>query len=105
MLLSHWQEDRRFGEPWSDLMEIALPDITSLSAPELCGSDRLATHYFILDGFKKAMVAVMKDEEQHNGSRNFRGDFKNMSHLLGKVLQGTRELVSSGGLGRECRAS
>ncbi|XP_038046471.1 uncharacterized protein LOC119720726 [Patiria miniata] len=91
-------EEERFGIALSELMEVPLPDITSLSTPDLCEADRLATHYFILDGFKKAMVAVIKDEEQHNGSRNFREDFKSMSRLLGKVLQGTRDLVCSNGL-------
>ncbi|XP_022080792.1 uncharacterized protein LOC110973892 [Acanthaster planci] len=91
-------EEERFGEPLYPLMEVSLPDITTLSTPGLCGADRLATHYFILDGFKKAMVGVMKDEEQHNGSRNFGGEFKNMNRLLGKVLQGTRELICSNGL-------
>ena len=72
-----------------------LPDINTVSNTDSRAGDRLATHFFIVKGFKSAMKHVEDDEIQYNGSKNFVSEFQEVKRLLGTVQTGIRDVVNS----------
>ncbi|XP_038046562.1 uncharacterized protein LOC119720788 [Patiria miniata] len=89
----------RSGPLPNDYLELFaeyIPNIAVFS-DNMSENERLATHYFILEGFRRPMEAVIIDDGQYPETQRFDAELQNLSQLLQTVTQGVQELVCSNG--------